>query len=147
MRVAIRTDGAPAPKGVYSQAIRAHGTFVFVAGQGPADPVTGEMRSTEFRAQAEQTFRNVGALLAAAGTDWAHAVKVNVYLADLNNFSAMNEVYRTFVTEPFPARTTVEAGLGAIAIEVDAIAVLSRVTPPRDLRRRRGRGRRLRPEP
>src|SRR6185295_8840903 len=110
---------APAPRGVYSQAIIASGTLVFVSGQGPADPATGELRLGGFREQAEQTFRNVGALLEAAGTTWAHVTKVNVYLADMKDFQEMNAVYRTFAVEPYPARTTVGAALGQIAIEVD----------------------------
>jgi len=124
MRNPIVSDKAPAPKGIYSQAIVATGTFVFVSGQGPADPVTGILNLGTFREQAEQTFRNVGALLAAAGTSWARVTKVNVYLADMKDFQEMNEVYKTFAVEPWPARTTVGAALGQIAIEVDCIAVM-----------------------
>ncbi len=124
MRRPVVTPAAPAPRGVYSQAIVAQGTLVFVSGQGPADPATGELVLGTFREQAERTFRNVGALLEAAGTDWAHVAKVNVYLADMADFAAMNEVYRTFAVEPYPARTTVGAALGRIAIEVDCVAVL-----------------------
>ncbi|MEK7764816.1 MAG: Rid family hydrolase [bacterium] len=124
MRKPVRSPNAPAPKGVYTPALVAQGPFVFVSGQGPVDPPTGELRLGSFREQAELTFRNVGALLEAAGTGWAAAVKVNVYLADMANFAEMNEIYRGFVSEPFPARTTVGAGLGRMAIEVDCIAVL-----------------------
>lgn len=124
MRKPIVTTTAPTPRGVYSQAIVAGGTFVFVSGQGPSDPATGELNLGSFRAQAEQTFRNVGALLTAAGTSWAHVAKVNVYLADMTHFAEMNEIYRNFAVEPFPARTTVGAALGSIAIEVDCVAVV-----------------------
>jgi 2-iminobutanoate/2-iminopropanoate deaminase len=126
MRKPVVTPAAPTPRGVYSQAIVAGGPFVFVSGQGPADPASGELLLGSFREQAEQTFRNVGALLVAAGTTWANVVKVNVYLADMKDFQAMNEVYRTFAVEPYPARTTVGAALGQIAIEVDCVAVLPR---------------------
>lgn len=124
MRKPIVTPNAPAPRGVYSQAIVAGGPLVFVSGQGPADPATGELRLGSFREQAEQTFRNVGALLEAAGTSWAHVTKVNVYLADMKDFQEMNVIYRRFAVEPYPARTTVGAALGAIAIEVDCVAVV-----------------------
>jgi 2-iminobutanoate/2-iminopropanoate deaminase len=71
------------------------------------------------------TFDNVTALLEAAGTSWANVVKVGVFLADLDNFGKMNEVYRTYLTEPYPARTTVQAGLpGGMEIEVDCIALV-----------------------
>ncbi len=124
MRKQIRSSSAPLPVGVYSPAIAADGPFVFVSGQGPLDPATGKIQGDDFRSQAELTFKNVGALLEAAGTSWANAVKVNVYLADLKDFPAMNEIYRKFVKEPYPARTTVQAGLLGILIEVDAIATI-----------------------
>lgn len=124
MRTPISTPNAPAPKGIYSQAIVADGPLVFVAGQGPADPATGDLKLGSFREQAERTFRNVGAILEAAGSGWAHVTKVNVYLADMKHFAEMNEIYRTFVPQPWPARTTVGAALGQIAIEVDCVAVV-----------------------
>ena len=124
MRKPVVSSAAPAPRGVYSQAIVAAGTLVFISGQGPADPATGELRLGSFKEQAEQTFRNVGALLEAAGTSWAHVAKVNVYLADMKDFQEMNAIYRTFAVEPYPARTTVGAALGPIAIEVDCVAVV-----------------------
>jgi 2-iminobutanoate/2-iminopropanoate deaminase len=124
MRTPIVTTSAPAPRGVYSQAIVAEGRLLFVSGQGPSDPATGELVLGSFREQAERTFRNVGALLTAGGTSWANVAKVNVYLADMKDFQAMNEVYRTFAVEPYPARTTVGAALGVIAIEVDCVAVI-----------------------
>jgi len=82
------------------------------------------MHLGSFREQAEFTFRNVGAILEAAGTSWGDVVKVNVYLANMADFTELNEVYRQFLTAPYPARTTVQAGLNRIAIEVDCIAVL-----------------------
>jgi len=124
MRKVILSRHAPSPGGIYSQAILGEGPFVFVAGQGPADPKTGKIVPGGFREQAERTFRNVEAILRAAGTSWAHAVKTNVYLADLADFPEMNRVYRRFVRKPYPARTTVQAGLLSILIEVDCVAVV-----------------------
>jgi 2-iminobutanoate/2-iminopropanoate deaminase len=124
MRKAVLTSRAPAPGGIYSQAIVGSGPFVFVAGQGPSNPKTGKIVPGGFREQAVRTFRNVEAILKAAGTSWAHAVKTNVYLADLADFPEMNRVYKRFVRKPYPARTTVQAGLVNILIEVDCIAVV-----------------------
>ena len=95
-----------------------------MSGQGPADPETGELCLGSFREQAERTFRNIGILLEASGASWEHVVKVSAFLADLANFAEFNEVYKQFVKEPYPARTTVQAGLGKIAIEIDCIAVI-----------------------
>ena len=125
MRKQIISDRGAQPQGSYSPAIVTEGPLVFVSGQGPVDPDTGEMRPGSFREQAELTFQNVTVLLEAAGTSWEHAVKVGVFLADLGDFSEMNEIYRRYLTPPFPARTTVEAGLApGMAIEVDCIAVV-----------------------
>lgn len=119
----IAQDSAPA-KGIYSPAIKASGPMVFISGQGPVDP-SGEFQFGSFEEQAKMTFDNVGKLLEAAGTSWAHAVKVGVFLADLNNFNEMNEIYQQYLTEPYPARTTVQAVLPPqMAIEVDCIAVI-----------------------
>ncbi len=115
--------GAP-PQGPYSPGIVSRGTHVYVSGQGPVDPATGQLVLGSFREQAELTFRNVGAILEAAGATWSDVVKVNVHLAYLSDFAVLNEVYREFFREPFPARTTVQSGLNRIAIEVDCIAVL-----------------------
>jgi 2-iminobutanoate/2-iminopropanoate deaminase len=124
MRKEISTEKGAKPRGPYSQAIVATGPHVYVAGQGPTDPETGELVLGSFREQAERTFQNIGILLEAAGSSWQNVVKVNVYLADFNNFAEMNEVYKQFIPAPYPARTTVQAGIGAIAIEVDCIAVI-----------------------
>jgi 2-iminobutanoate/2-iminopropanoate deaminase len=124
MRQDIYTAKGAAPAGPYSQAIIAEGRFVFVSGQGPADPETGELCLGSFREQAERVFRNIGILLEASGASWADVVKVGAFLADLGDFPVFNEVYQQFVVEPYPARTTVQAGLGKIAIEVDCIAVI-----------------------
>jgi 2-iminobutanoate/2-iminopropanoate deaminase len=111
--------------GPYSQAIVAGGPLVFVSGQGPVDPATGQLRFDSFQEQAELTFNNVTALLTAAGTSWAHVVRVGIFLADLKNFAEMNKIYERYVSQPYPARTTVQAGLpGGMEIEVDCVAVI-----------------------
>ncbi len=116
--------GAP-PKGVYSPAIVASGTLVFVSGQGPVVPETGEFEFGSFAEQAKLTFDNVTSLLEAAGTSWQNAVKVGVFLTNLDDFGEMNEIYREYLTEPYPARTTVQAVLPpGTLIEVDCIAVV-----------------------
>ena len=124
MRTPIYTAKGAKPQGPYSQAIVADGPQVYVSGQGPVDPESGELRLGSFREQAELTFQNIGTLLEAAGTSWEHVVKVNAHLADLGDFAKFNEVYRKYLTEPYPARTTVQSGLNRIAIEVDCIAVV-----------------------
>lgn len=120
----LSTDNAAQPKGLYSQAIIADGPAVYLSGQAPVDPQTGEFRLGSFREQAELTFQNIGALLEAAGSSWDHVIKVNAFLADHGDFSEFNAVYDEFFSEPYPARTTVQAGLGQIAIEVDCIALI-----------------------
>lgn len=124
MRKEIFTEKGAPPAGVYSQGIAARGTTVYISGQGPLDPATGQIVDGGFQEQATRVFENLKILLEAAGTDWAHVTKVGVFLADLNDFAAMNEVYQTYLTKPYPARTTVGAQLPGILIEVDCIAVL-----------------------
>jgi 2-iminobutanoate/2-iminopropanoate deaminase len=126
MRKAIVSDKAPRPRGPYSPAIIASGPTVYVSAQGPVDPATDQFVSGSFADQAERVFKNVSALLEAAGTSWQHAVKVTIVLADFGNLAAMNQVYANYVTEPFPARTTLEAKIGTSAIGVDCIAVIPR---------------------
>ncbi|NLE43187.1 MAG: hypothetical protein GX620_00595 [Chloroflexi bacterium] len=124
MKQPVSSGAGARPQGPYSQAIVAGGPVVYVSGQGPIDPETGDKRLGSFREQAELTLRNVGALLEAAGTSFDHVVKVNAYLADLADFGEFNTIYREFFHEPYPARTTVQAGLSEIAIEIDCIATL-----------------------
>jgi len=125
MRKKITSEKAAPPKGIYSPAIMASGPMLYVSGQGPVDPASGEFRFDTFDEQAKLTFDNVTTLLEAAGTSWANVVKVGVFLADLENFAKMNDIYKTYLTEPYPARTTVEAGLPpGMEIEVDCIAVV-----------------------
>lgn len=124
MRKEVFTEKGAPPAGVYSQGIVASGTTVYISGQGPLDPATGQRVEGGFREQAIRVFENLSILLEAAGTDWAHVTKVGVFLADLDDFPEMNEIYQQYVSKPYPARTTVGAQLPGIAIEVDCIAVL-----------------------
>ena len=125
MREAVFTEEGVVPAAPYSQGIVAQGRTLYVSGQGSFNPSTNHFEPGDFRAQAERTFRNVGAILHAVGAGWQDVVKVNVYLANVLDFAAMNEIYRQFVVAPYPARTTVQAVLiGQMLIEVDCIAVL-----------------------
>jgi len=125
MRKPIVSERAVRPAAPYSQAILAKGRTLYVSGQGSFDPETNQFRPGNFREQAERTFHNVQLILEAAGATWQNVVKVNVYLANGLDFAEMNEVYRNLLSDPYPARTTVQAGLiGQMLIEVDCIAVL-----------------------
>ena len=120
----IAERGAP-PKGIYSPAIVASGTVAYISGQGPIDPETGEIQLGSFAQQAQLTFDNVTTLLEAAGTSWKHVVKVVIFLTDLKDFGVMNDIYKTYLTEPYPARTTVQAVLPTgMLIEVDCMAIV-----------------------
>src|SRR4030095_6786077 len=118
----VSTDRAPKPAGPYSQAIVA-GNTIYVAGQGPFDPKTGKMPAS-FDEQAVQVFENIKAIVEGAGATLADVVKVNVYLADLANFAKMNEVYKRYFVEDYPARATLGSQLLlGMGIEVECIAV------------------------
>lgn len=120
----IAKDGAP-PKGPYSPAILAGGPTLYISGQIPVDPTTGQFKQGSFKEQAHLVFDNVTSLLEAAGSSWEHALKVGIYLADISNFAQMNEIYQQYIREPYPARTTVQAGLPpGVSIEVDCIALV-----------------------
>ena len=108
MRQAIATDQAPKAIGPYSQAIIA-GNLLYCSGQIPLDPATGALVQGDLAAQTRRVLDNVGAILAAAGTSFDRVVKTTVFLADMNDFAAMNEVYATYFTSPAPARSTVAA--------------------------------------
>ena len=103
---AIHTNNAPAAIGPYSQAIEVN-RFVFASGQIPIDPKTGNFVEGGIKEQTTQALTNAGNILKEAGTDLAHVVKTTVYLADMADFAAMNEVYATFFSQPFPARSAV----------------------------------------
>jgi 2-iminobutanoate/2-iminopropanoate deaminase len=109
--------------GPYSQGI-IEGDFVFVSGQGPINPATGKFELGDARSETKRVFANLRAILEAAGSSLDHVIKCNVYLRDINDFAAMNEVYATYFSAPFPARTTIQAGAlpGGIAVEIECIA-------------------------
>jgi 2-iminobutanoate/2-iminopropanoate deaminase len=122
-RQQVNTEAAPPPGGAYSQAIVA-GPLVFIAGQGPFAAPSGAKVEGPFADQARQTFRNLAAVAEAAGGSLDHAVRVGVFLRDMGDFAAMNEIFGEFFSEPFPARTTVQSNLPGFSIEVDAILQL-----------------------
>ena len=125
-RNAVHSDDAPKAIGPYSQAIKA-GNLVFCSGQIPLDPKTGEMvGASDVREQARQVMRNLNAVLVAGGASMANVVKTTIYLKDLADFGAVNEIYGAHFKEAPPARATVQvAGLprGAL-VEIDAVAVV-----------------------
>jgi 2-iminobutanoate/2-iminopropanoate deaminase len=123
MRKAVVTDKAPKPLGPYSQAV-IEGDFIFLAGQGCTNPLTGKLELGDVRSETKRTFENIRAVLQAAGSSLDDVTKCNVYLRDINDFAAMNEVYKMFFSAPFPARTTIQAGAlpGGIAVEIECVA-------------------------
>ena len=125
MRERIQTDNAPAAIGPYSQAIKANG-FVFVSGQIPTNPETGEFVAGGIAEQTQQVLKNLKAVLEASGSSLDQVVKTTVFLADMKEFSGMNEVYATFFSGPPPARATVAAaGLPRDArVEIEAVALV-----------------------
>lgn len=118
----LRSTGAPAPSGAYSQGIVA-GDFLFLSGQGPFD-ASGELVNGSFEAEVRQVFANLAAVAAEGGKTLADAVRVGVYLHDLATFDEMDAIYRETFPEPRPARTTIETPLPGFGIEVDAVIYL-----------------------
>ncbi|MDR7416092.1 MAG: RidA family protein [Armatimonadota bacterium] len=124
MKEVIHTDAAPRAIGPYSQAVRAGG-FVFVSGQIPLDPETGELVTGDVRVQTRRVLLNIAAILEAAGTSLERVVRTTVYLRDLNDFNAVNEEYMNFFRDARPARTTVQVARlpRDAAVEMDVIAL------------------------
>jgi 2-iminobutanoate/2-iminopropanoate deaminase len=124
-RQAVSTDKAPAAIGPYSQAVRS-GSLLFVSGQIALDPSSGELANRDVTSETRQVLQNLGAILTAAGTSFDRVVKTTVYLLDMSDFAAMNEVYLTAFRAPAPARATVAvAGLPRGArVEIELIAEL-----------------------
>ena len=123
MKQAVSSPDAPKAIGPYSQAVRA-GQLLFVSGQVPLDPATGQLVDGDIAAQTRRVFDNLGAVLKAGGRSFADVVRTTVFLADMNDFAAVNEVYGTYFFEPYPARATVQvARLPKDArVEIDVIA-------------------------
>ena len=127
MRETVETTSAPRAIGPYSQAVVAGG-FVFASGQIPIDPQTGEFVAGGIAEQTEQVMRNLAAVLEAAGSSFAAVVQTSVYLADMGDFAAMNEVYGRFFETAPPARATVQAARlpRDARVEIDVIALVKR---------------------
>ena len=124
MKEIISTEKGPKAIGPYSQAVRANG-FIFVSGQIPLDPATGQLVEGDIASQTTRVIENMKAIVEAAGSSLNHVVKISVFLKDMNDFAAMNEVYaRHFTTNP-PARATIEASRlpRDVRVEMDLIAL------------------------
>lgn len=120
----IHSEQAPKAIGPYSQAVQV-GNTLYLSGQTPIDPATGELVPGDIGVQARQVFENLSAVLAAAGAGFDQVVRVGIYLTDLGNFAAVNEVMKQYFREPYPARSTI--GVAALPkaaqVEIDLVAV------------------------
>lgn len=123
---AVHTDRAPAAIGPYSQAVAANG-FLFTAGQIPLDPATGQVIAGDVTAQTERVLANLAAVLEAAGASWSVVVRTTVFLHDMNDFPAVNQVYARVLGSARPARSTVQVAAlpRGVLVEIDAIAALA----------------------
>jgi 2-iminobutanoate/2-iminopropanoate deaminase len=123
---AVHTDRAPAAIGPYSQAVAANG-FLFTAGQIPLDPATGQVIAGDVTAQTERVLTNLAAVLEAAGASWSAVVRTTVFLHDMNDFPAVNQVYARVLGNARPARSTVQVAAlpRGVLVEIDAIAALA----------------------
>lgn len=119
----ITTDGAPAPVGPYSQAVKVDG-WLYAAGQIPIDPASGDLVTGDIEAQARQVLSNLRAVVAAAGGSLADVVKTTIYLVDLDDFAAVNEIYAEFFSDAPPARACVQVAKlpKDVGIEVELVA-------------------------
>ncbi len=124
MKKAIHTENAPAAIGPYSQAT-VHGDTLYVSGQIPVDPKTGEM-PTDIKEQTRQSLENLKAIIESAGSDMNSVLRCGIFIKDMNDFAAINEVYSSFFEEPYPARATVEVSRlpKDARVEIDAIAII-----------------------
>ena len=125
LKEAITSPTAAPAIGPYSPAIRA-GNLLFISGQIPLDPATGQLVEGDIRAQTRRVLDNLRELLLAAGADSSHVVRTTIFLADLGDFATVNEIYATYFTPPYPARATVQVARlpRHVRIEIDAIAHL-----------------------
>ena len=125
MREAVSSTSAPKAIGPYSQAIKA-GNLLFVSGQVPIDPATGNLIDGDIATQTHRVFKNIGEILKAAGASFDAVVRSTVYLQDMNDFARMNEVYGTYFSSPAPARATVQAARlpRDARVEIDVVASL-----------------------
>ncbi|MFV0543076.1 MAG: RidA family protein [Marinicella pacifica] len=125
MKKIINTDKAPAAIGTYSQAV-VHAGVLYTSGQIPIDPDSGEMLGPDFKQQAHRVFQNLQAVAQAAGTDLQQALKLTVFLQDLNDFAALNDVMSGYLSEPYPARAAIQVARlpKDSLIEIDAIIAM-----------------------
>jgi 2-iminobutanoate/2-iminopropanoate deaminase len=123
MKIIINTTDAPAPIGPYSQAVLANG-FLYISGQIPINPVTGELTMDSIKSETEQVMRNLNAVLLEAGFDFSHILKTTIFLSDMSLFAEVNEVYGSYFEAEFPARETVAVkGLPkGVNVEISVIA-------------------------
>ena len=123
VKTVVTSPDAPNPAGAYSPAIRV-GQLLFISGQIPIDPATGQLVTGDVAVHARRAMENLGALLKAAGLSFEHVVRTTVFLADMNDFAAVNEVYASYFGDPKPARVTVQAARlpRDARVEIDAIA-------------------------
>lgn len=125
MREPVTTSAAPAAIGPYSQAVKA-GDFLFASGQIPLDPATGTLVTGGIAEQTHRVLKNLAGVLEAAGIGFDKVVKTNVYLSDMADFAAMNEIYATYFPQPAPARATIQAARlpRDVKVEIDLVAYL-----------------------
>lgn len=123
-REIIHTDAAPAAIGTYSQAVRT-GNLVFISGQIPFVPASMEVVQGDFAARARQVFENLRAIAEAAGASLDDAVKLTIFLTDLDNFATVNEVMAEFCSEPYPARAAVEVAALPKGVDIEADAIIA----------------------
>jgi reactive intermediate/imine deaminase len=123
-RETIHTDSAPAAVGTYSQAVRS-GNFVFISGQIPFVPETMEVVGGDFAARARQVFENLKAIAAASGGSLDDAVKLTIFLTDLDNFATVNEIMAEYCNEPYPARAAVQVAALPKGVDIEADAILA----------------------
>ncbi len=123
-KAVINTPNAPAPIGPYNQAILS-GNMLFISGQICIDPATGTLKNKDIQEEAHQVMHNLKAILSEAGMDFSHVVKTTIFLTDMHQFSAVNEVYGKYFDRDFPARETVQAGAlpKFVNVEISMIAV------------------------
>lgn len=124
MKTIINTNNAPAPIGPYSQAV-ATGNLLFVSGQIPLDPATGEIISSNIKAETEMVMKNLQAILTEAGSNFDQVIKATIFLTDMQSFSQVNEVYGSYFTDQFPARETVQVSAlpKNVNVEISVIAL------------------------
>lgn len=125
-KTVVKAPNAAPAIGPYSPALRV-GNFLFLSGQIPLDPATGQLIDGDIKAQTTRVLQNLGELLTAGGADFKNVVRTTIFLADMNDFAVVNEIYATFFSEPYPARATVQVARlpKDVRVEIDAIAVVA----------------------